>query len=180
VLLVINGAPAVGKSTLARLYADEHALALVIEIDAIRTNLGKWSEVEESKLVARELASVIIRAHLLAGHHVVVSQYFGRQELVERLRQVADETSTAFVEVVLTDDGDAIVTRFRQRRSEYAAAGVEHPESDLGEDAIAAELLEANDRLVRDAAKRGVPVISAALGPKASFQVLGRILARGS
>jgi hypothetical protein len=30
VLLVINGAPAVGKSTLAHHYAREHALALVI------------------------------------------------------------------------------------------------------------------------------------------------------
>jgi predicted kinase len=180
VLLVINGAPAVGKTTLARRYADEHALALVIDIDAIRTSLGKWADVEESKLVARDLALALVRAHLLARHDVIVPQYFGRQEFVERLRHVADEMNTVFVEAVLIDDPDEVVKRFRQRRSEYAAAAVEHPESDLGDGAIAAAVLDAHDRLVRDAAARGVHVISAGGGPDASYRELRRILAGGS
>ena len=46
VLLLINGAPGVGKSTLAQRYAEEHPLALVIDIDAIRAQLGQWAKVE--------------------------------------------------------------------------------------------------------------------------------------
>jgi predicted kinase len=72
VLLLINGAPGVGKSTLARRYADDHPLTLVVEIDAIRTQLGGWQTRDESRLIARELAIALIRAHLAAGHDIVV------------------------------------------------------------------------------------------------------------
>jgi predicted kinase len=177
VLLVLNGAPAVGKSTLAHRYADEHPLSLVIDIDMIRSQLGRWDEVGESKLVARDLAVVLARAHLLGGHDVIVPQYLGRPEFLERLRQVAAEVGVAFVEVVLTDDADEITKRFRARRAEYATTGAPHPEADLGDDAIATEVPEANERLLRDASARGVPVVSAKGGPEASYQSLRRVLA---
>jgi predicted kinase len=180
VLLVINGAPGVGKSTLARLFADEHALALVIDIDAIRTSLGKWAEFEESKLVARDLAIAMIHVHLLAGHDVIVPQYFGRPEFVERLRNVAAETGAEFAEVVLTDENEEIAERFRRRRAEYAAAGIAHPESDVPDDAIAAAVLDANAHLVRDATARGVLVIPVGRGPEAAYEILRRTVAASS
>jgi predicted kinase len=162
VLLLINGAPGVGKSTLARRYADEHPLALIVEIDAIRMQLGQWAALDESRLVARGLALAMARAHLLSRHDVIVPQYLGRPDYRERLRLLAGETDARFVEVVLTDDTDQIAQRFRARRAEYASAGLEHPERDLGEADVANEVLRANEALVRDAMTRGVPVISAA------------------
>ena len=57
-LLLINGAPGVGKSTLAQRYADDHALALIIDIVDIRRHLGRWADVRESKVVAHDLAIV--------------------------------------------------------------------------------------------------------------------------
>jgi predicted kinase len=84
VLLVLNGAPAVGKSTLAQRYADEHPLSLVIDIDMIRSHLGRLESLDESKLVARDLAVARARAHLLSGHDVIVAQYLGRPEFLER------------------------------------------------------------------------------------------------
>ena len=43
-LVLINGAPASGKSTLARMYADEHPLTLALDIDVLRAMLGcRWT-----------------------------------------------------------------------------------------------------------------------------------------
>lgn len=175
-LLVLNGAPGVGKSTLADRYADEHALSLVIDVDAIRQQLGRWDTVEESKVVARDLAVTLARAHLERGHDVVVAQYIGRPELLEQLRSLAAEADTRFVEVVLTDDGDRIAERFRLRRADHVSGGIKHPEADLPEDAIATEVAAANERLLRDAAARDAAVISVAGGPDRSFAELLRTL----
>ena len=117
-LLVINGAPGVGKSTLGRLYSRLHPLSLVIDIDSIRTRLGRWEELDESRQIARDLAVALVRTHLASGHVVIVPQFIGRPEFVDRLRLVAAESGVRFVEVVLTDDSDAVVARFRLRRNE--------------------------------------------------------------
>lgn len=41
-LVLINGAPASGKSTLAQMYVDEHPLTLALDIDVVRAMLGRW------------------------------------------------------------------------------------------------------------------------------------------
>ena len=171
-LLLINGAPGVGKSTLAERYADEHPLALIIDIDSIRTRLGQWAENDESKLIARDLALALARAHLLSGHDAIVPQYLGRPEYREQLRNLATETDAPFVEVLLTDDADRITQRFRQRRAEHANTGAEHPEGDLSDEAVATEVTRARDHLLRDATSRGVLVISAEGGPDVSYRAL--------
>jgi predicted kinase len=172
VLLLINGAPGIGKSTLAHRYADEHPLALIIDIDWIRTHLGQWADLDESKLVARDLALALARAHLQSGHDVIVPQYLGRPEYRERLRLLAAETDVPFVEVLLTDEAERITQRFRKRRAEYASTGAEHPEGDLGDDAVATEVSVANDDLLRDAIGRDALVISATGGPEDSYLAL--------
>src|SRR5438067_278197 len=118
-LLLINGAPGVGKSTLARRYADEHALALIVDVDDVRTRLGRWFELDESKVVARDLAIALAHDHLVRGYDVIVPQYLPRSEFRERLRALADDVGTPFVETVLTDDADTVIERFRLRRQEY-------------------------------------------------------------
>jgi predicted kinase len=162
VLLVINGAPGVGKSMLADRFAAEHALALVVDIDSLRRRLGQWEAEDESKLVARELAVALTRDHLQRGRDVVVPQYFGRREFVERLRGAADEAGVAFVEVIVTDDADVIIERFRARRAELAAAGVRHPEADLADENVATSIRAADENLRAYAAANGIPLIEAA------------------
>jgi predicted kinase len=171
-LLLINGAPGVGKSTLAARYADQHPLALIVDVDDLRRHLGRWAEVDESKLVARDLAVALVEAHLARGHDVVVPQYLGRPEFRERLRDIADGAGVPFVEVVLTDDANTVIHRFTGRRLDHARAGVAHPEADLADDAIGPDISRAIEHLESDARTRGVPVISAAGGIDAADAAL--------
>ena len=166
-----------GKSTLARRYADRRPLALVIDIDEIRTHLGQWTEIEESKVVARDLAIAMARDHLVRGHDVVVPQYLGRPEFRERLRALAEEVATPFVEILLTDAAGTVIARFTGRREEIARTGAAHPEGDLGDDSIASEVSRAIEDLRRDAVDRGVPIISAGDGLEAASDALLRCVA---
>ena len=170
-LLVINGAPAVGKTTLAQRYAGDHPLALVIDVDLLRTQLGGWQERDESKAVARDLAVELARAHLAAGYDVVVPQYVGRPEFLARLRALADEAGTGFVEIVLTDDAHRIAERFRARRTALVADPAPHPEYDVDDASVEQVVAEANAALLRDAAARGAIIVDAAGGPEHAYEV---------
>lgn len=41
-LVLINGAPGSGKSTLTQMYAETHSLTLALDIDVVRAMLGCW------------------------------------------------------------------------------------------------------------------------------------------
>jgi predicted kinase len=148
-LVHLNGAPGVGKSSLARRFVDDHPLALLVDIDALRASLGRWSERDESRLVARELALDLAGAHLGRGHDVVVPQYVGRIEYVRALADTAHRVGADFVEVLLEVDLTVAVDRFRSRRHEFAGRGVVHPEADLDDADLEAAVAVAIDDLER-------------------------------
>ena len=176
-LLVINGAPGAGKSTLASRFASDDPLALILDIDSIRTQLGQWQEHDESKVVARDLAIALARAHLVAGHDVIVPQFLGRPEFRDRLALLAGEAGVRFVEVVLTADDAAIIERFQRRRDAQANAGQSHPQSDLPDAAVSVELPLANARLIEDAKARGVPIVSTSSDLQTSYRALREAVA---
>ncbi|MCC3763097.1 ATP-binding protein [Glycomyces sp. TRM65418] len=120
-LILLNGAPAVGKSTLARRYAEDHPFAFRLDIDQIRRMLGRWREdPNRAGVLARSLAFAAAGAHLESGHDVVVPQLAVRIEFIERLAAIAAEADAEFHEVFLLDEGANIVRRFAER-TELAA-----------------------------------------------------------
>ena len=171
-LLAINGAPGVGKSTLAGKYANDVPLALIVEIDALRTQIGGWAEREDSRLVARDLALALMRSHLSNGYTVVVPQFLGRLDYLVAMQRLAEEVNTPCVEACLVCDSDVLIDRFRRRRREHLLAVVEHPESDLGDDAVVTELSRINDQLTRDASGRGAIVVHVGDDAEASYRRL--------
>ena len=153
-LILLNGAPGVGKSTLAQRYLDDHPLTLLLEIDAIRVSFGCWQDRDESKLLARNLALSLAQAHLRAGYDVIVPQYLGRTEFILALEDVAQHASAEFVELLVEDTEAAIILRFRGRRSEFADQERPHPQADLDGAAVPSVIAEACVQLRTIKAKR--------------------------
>jgi predicted kinase len=121
-LIVINGPPGCGKSTLAARFVAEHPLAANLDVDRIRAMIGRWQDdPTASGLLARAMTLAAARAHLTSGHDVVIPQLIARPEFLEQLEAVAAEVDAAFHEIVLSDDKASAIRRFEER----SAAGVE-------------------------------------------------------
>jgi predicted kinase len=123
-VVLINGVPASGKSTLARRYAREHPLTLALDIDTVRRMLGGWMDrLEESGLAARRIAVEMVRTHVGSGRDVVIPQFLGRVEFVRTLAGLCDDVGADFVEIVLLSSPDEAVDRFVRRTAAAAGPG---------------------------------------------------------
>lgn len=101
-LILLNGAPGVGKSTVARRLVDVRPLALLLDLDVVRSWLGPSDDVTASYLAARGVSLAMASERLRSGHDVVVPQYLGRPEFVVELESLAGATGSTFVEIALT------------------------------------------------------------------------------
>jgi predicted kinase len=149
-LILLNGPPAVGKSTLARRYADAHPLTLVLEIDAVRALLGSWlDEWERSGPAARQIALAMARAHLEAGHDVIVPQLLTRRAFVDELRATGEASGASFHEVALLDPREAVLARLEQRGEpggSFSARALMEKQGDAPGDAYDAFVAALSDR----------------------------------
>lgn len=147
-LILVNGAPASGKSTLARRYVDDHHAALV-EVDTLRMTLPNWEQDEATRLTARDLAGAAVVEHLRAGRDVILAQYFGRLGYIVLLEEVAREYGATFVEVILATDAGLALDRFCARRRALSERSENHPERDIADADVEAFIVDAVDRLTR-------------------------------
>jgi len=154
-LILINGAPASGKSTLAQMYVDEHPLALALDIDVVRSMLGRWLDnPAEAGLIARGMALEMARVQLSAGRDVLIPQFLGRLDFLLQLENLSHQVGADFIEVVLVNSPQDAADRFAQRSR--------HPETSVHRDAQAlldrsggaSELRAMHDRLLEVVASR--------------------------
>lgn len=134
VLVLLNGLPASGKSTLARECCEraESALPLALDIDLLRGMLGGWRRTPvDAGLAARAVALAAIGTHLRAGHDVVVPQYLRRHAFIDQLADVAARSGAAFLEGVLLVDSATAAERLTARSAEAVARGRTTDEGDL-------------------------------------------------
>ncbi len=115
-LALINGAPGSGKSTLARMLVDERPLALVLDIDTVRGQLGQWeADPGAAGMAARRLALAMIRTHLESGLDVFVPQFLFRAPFIFELERAAAKAGARFVEIALVSSAEEAATRFEAR-----------------------------------------------------------------
>jgi predicted kinase len=101
-LILLNGPPSSGKSTLAARLVASRPLALNLDIDFVRGLLGAWAEAaHDAGLAARKLAIAMATTHLTDGHDVVVPQFLAREQFIVELEAVARTSSARFIEIAL-------------------------------------------------------------------------------
>ncbi|ERK69303.1 AAA family ATPase [Leifsonia aquatica] len=176
-LILINGAPASGKSTLAALLVEDRPLALALDIDSVRGALGRWSDdPEASGTAARRIALAMIDAHLTAGHDVVVPQFLRRPEFADELAAAAHAAQAGFVEIVLVGDPAEASARFAARS---ASDDPRHRDAAVLQRLPAAEPIEAlyADLLAMAEQRPGVHFVPTVDGePERALQAIRSIL----
>lgn len=117
-LILINGAPGTGKSTVAYALAEQTPMMLALDIDQLKHALGGWAEHPISAgLQARRLATAMISIHLSDGYDVVIGQYLARTPFIEELAALAEADGASFVEIILELNASALAGRIAQRQA---------------------------------------------------------------
>jgi predicted kinase len=157
-LILLNGPPACGKSTLARLYADAHPPTLNLDIDRVRAMIGGWlADPAATGSLAREVALAAARVHLAAGHDVVVPQLVGRLDFIARLEAVASESGAGFHEVFLLADEQSAQLLYRERAA--AVASAVPPDPVVSTNQTPSQLADAYALMLRTVAERPGAVV---------------------
>jgi predicted kinase len=114
-VLHLNGPPGVGKSTLARLWADAHPGTLLLDPDALRTWVSGWRDDFASTGAAiRPVALAMITAYVANGGAVVLPQLIANVDELARFEHAATSAGGRFVELFL--EADDVAERFWARR----------------------------------------------------------------
>lgn len=118
-LIHLNGAPGVGKSTVAERYVAEHAGVLNCDVDRLRCFVGGWQDAfEVTGAIIRPVAMAMIRAHLDGGHDVVLPQMLASEDERAKFRAVATESGHEYVHILLQAPPGEARARFYGRRED--------------------------------------------------------------
>jgi adenylate kinase family enzyme len=115
-LIILNGPLGIGKSTLAKRYAKDHPLTLVLDIDEVWAMLSNWREEKEvSAPLSKQLALEMARVTLKAGHDVIVPQILQTSELADSFEKLTRDCGAQYYEILLIVDKDESIRRFIER-----------------------------------------------------------------
>jgi len=153
-LILLNGPPGVGKSTIARRLRDDRPLSLLVDFDDLWVLIGDWHHNEKAQLLAIAAGLAMARAHLQAGYDVVAAQFGVGEDFFEAIDAMVGETSAACHEIVLTGHPERVATQFRQRRAERTLAGEIDTSDNIPDDRIDAVITRATKELTALAAAR--------------------------
>lgn len=108
-LVLLNGLPGVGKSTVARAWAERHPGTLNLDIDLVRPLIN--GDVRDTAEPARALGLAMAVAHLRSGHAVVVPQLVARRDQVARFAAAGEAAGARMVHVLLEAPAEVVAER---------------------------------------------------------------------
>lgn len=115
-LIHLNGPSGIGKSTVARRYADLHPGVLDLDADQVVMMIGGWRTAFWDTLpAARRLALAMAETHLRTGYDVVMPQLVTRLDQAEQFEEAARAAGGDYVEIMLTAPRPQAKARFAAR-----------------------------------------------------------------
>jgi len=115
-LIILNGPLGIGKSTLAKRYAEDHPLTLILDIDDVWAMLSHWrQEKEKSAPLSKQMAMAMARINLMAGNDVMIPLIVQTSELANDFERLAKECKASFYEILLNVDKGEALRRFIER-----------------------------------------------------------------
>lgn len=116
-LIHLNGPSRVGKSTIARRYADDHPGSLALDADVLAGMVGGWREDFSTAFrLARSHAQALATRHLADGRDVVVPQLVTVFDRFPGFEDAARDAGATYVEVALLVDPAEHAVRLAGKR----------------------------------------------------------------
>jgi predicted kinase len=115
-LIILSGPPAIGKSTLAQKYIDNHPMALKLDIDQLWFMLGQWQASRPKSTDQKmKLAYVMAGLHLQDGYDVVVAQDLDNISYYKIFEKIAEACHANMYEILLDAPVQEVIERCIQR-----------------------------------------------------------------
>ena len=140
-LIHLNGPSGVGKSTVARMYADRHPGVLDLDTDQIVSLIGGWQDNFWAALKAgRALAIGMAETHLRTGHDVVMPQLATKPDEIEGFQAAADRAGAEYLEVALLAGKPQMLDRFSGRATSAVHCHIDEIIARAGGPALLAQI----------------------------------------